>query len=154
MPHSKKPFALFNEKVLSDDVSIISWCPTADLVLLVSHQGLMSLYRNEHVVNKIWSLASESGSPIKIVTWKPNGLCAKTRKGLKRVRYLIFIFRNNVGKEFVIGHEDGTVYRIDITYHKPRIFRCWKPSEASSASVTSLVWIDYELKKKEMDIVK
>jgi hypothetical protein len=64
---------LFNEKLLVDDVKIISWCPTADLVLLVSPYNTISLFRNGIVVNKIWTLKNKADSEIKIVTWKPNG---------------------------------------------------------------------------------
>lgn len=73
MPPTKDPFAFFNEKLLVDEVSIISWCPTADLVLLVSPEGAMSLFRNENVVNKMWSLDPLSTSKLNVVTWKPNG---------------------------------------------------------------------------------
>jgi hypothetical protein len=74
MSPTKDPFASFDEKLLVDDVSIISWCPTADLVLLVSTNRSMSLFRNEDVVKKLWTLENVSDSEIELVTWKPNGL--------------------------------------------------------------------------------
>lgn len=74
MSTTKEPFELFDEKILVDNVSIISWCPTADLVLLVSPDNTMSFYRNENVVKKLWTLENVTDSEIKIVTWKPNGL--------------------------------------------------------------------------------
>ncbi|CAO3647009.1 unnamed protein product [Mucor hiemalis] len=132
MPPTKDPFAFFNEKLLVDEVSIISWCPTANLVLLVSPEGAMSLFRNENVVNKMWSLDPLSTSKLNVVTWKPNG------------------------KEFVVGYEDGVVYKVDITYHDPRTSKCWPPDPSENSempnSVTALVWINYEYRKKPLDI--
>ncbi|KAI9260886.1 hypothetical protein EDC94DRAFT_520164 [Helicostylum pulchrum] len=122
-----EPFELFNEKLLADNIQIISWCPTADLVLLVSHENTISLYRKGIEVTKLWSLKNAAWSEIKIVTWKPNG------------------------KELVIGCVNGNVYRIDITYHTPKMYPCWSPVE-EPASITSLVWINYEYKKGQTDI--
>lgn len=68
-----EPFELFNEKLLADNIQIISWSPTADLVLLVSRENTISLYRKREEVNKVWSLENTAWSEIKIVTWKPNG---------------------------------------------------------------------------------
>lgn len=70
---SKESFAFFNEKLLVDDIKFISWCPTADLVLLVSPKDTLSLFRSGEEVHKIWSLKNTTHSEIRIVTWKPNG---------------------------------------------------------------------------------
>lgn len=132
MSPTKEPFATFNQKLLLDQVSIISWCPTADLVLLVSTEGSMSLYRNENVVKKMWSLDPLSAAKINVVTWRPNG------------------------KEFVAGYEDGSVYKVDITYHDPRTSKCWSPEPHENSerpnSTTALAWINYEYRKKPLDI--
>jgi hypothetical protein len=55
----------------------------------------------------------------------------------------------------VIGCENGAVFKVDITYHAPRMSPCWSPQPSNrSNSITSLVWINYEFKKKHMDIVR
>jgi hypothetical protein len=64
-------FPLFHEKLLADQVKLISWCPTADLVLLVSPSNTVSLYRGG--ITKIWSFNHEADSVIKNIAWKPNG---------------------------------------------------------------------------------
>ncbi|KAI9342999.1 hypothetical protein BD770DRAFT_329577 [Pilaira anomala] len=120
-------FGFFNEKLLADNVRIISWCPTADLVLLVSTKNTMTLCRIGVQVDKVWTLKDSTWADIKIVTWKPNG------------------------KELVIGCVDGNVYRINITYPKPKVYPCWSPVK-NAASITSLVWINYEYKKTQTDI--
>ncbi|CEP07146.1 hypothetical protein [Parasitella parasitica] len=58
-----------------------------------------------------------------------------------------------VGKEFVLGCSNGYVYKVDITYHTPIISPCWIPeSRQSAAPILSLTWVNYEFKKKQMDI--
>lgn len=60
------------------------------------------------------------------------------------------------GKEFVLGCDNGVVYKVDITYHTPVISPCWIPSTQDSQSafpILSLVWTNYEYKKKKIDIV-
>lgn len=66
-------FAIFNETILADDVRLMSWCPTADLVLVVSNEDAISLYRSYPEVTKMWSLRTNTRSIIRIVTWDPNG---------------------------------------------------------------------------------
>lgn len=144
-----KDFAVFNEKILVDDVRLISWCPTADLVLLVSPEDTISLYRSSAKVTMIWSLKTITRSRIKIVTWKPDGLFWSNEH--KQINNTTFL-----GKEVVIGYEDGTVYKVDTAYHSPKLVQCWTPTtdELSCAPITSLVWINYQYKKKHMNIVK
>jgi hypothetical protein len=137
-------FPLFNEKLLADQVKLISWCPTADLVLLVSPTNAVSLYRGGTV--KIWSFDHETESIINNIAWKPNGKNIFTPR-LRLHQAHIF----STGKEFVLGCENGIVHKVDVTYHSPRISRCWTSS--TPTPVTSLVWINYEFKKKQMDIV-
>lgn len=69
--HDNQAFPLFNEKLVADQAKLISWCPTADLVLLVSPTNVVSLYRVG--VTKIWSFDHEKESIIKHIAWKPNG---------------------------------------------------------------------------------
>ncbi|KAG2192376.1 hypothetical protein INT46_009271 [Mucor plumbeus] len=134
----KHSFPLSEEKLLADDVKLISWCPTTDLVLLVSPSNILSLYRSGIKIVRIWSIQHQASTNINVVTWKPNG------------------------KEFVLGCDNGIVYKVDITYHSPVISPCWKPSSSSSllsteesqpaAPILSLVWINYEFEKKQIDI--
>ncbi|KAG2207558.1 hypothetical protein INT47_004308 [Mucor saturninus] len=123
-------FDAFYEKFLPDDVRIMSWCPTADLLLLVSPEDTISLYRTHPKASKIWSLKTVTRSIIKLVTWCPNG------------------------KEVVIGYEDGSVNRVNAAYHSPELVPCWTPNsdDLSPAPVTSLVWIHFEFTKKHMNI--
>lgn len=73
---------------------------------------------------------------------------------LQYLTILLFLFK---GKEFVVGYEDGVVYKVDITYHDPRTSKCWPPDPSENSempnSVTALVWINYEYRKKPLDIV-
>ncbi|KAK4518358.1 uncharacterized protein ATC70_001711 [Mucor velutinosus] len=121
-------FSFSEEKLLVDDVKLISWCPTTDLVLLVSPTNTLSLYRSGITVTRVWSIQHQVESNINVVTWKPNG------------------------KEFVLGCENGAVYKVDITYHTPVITPCWTPTHSDNLPILSLVWINYEFKKKQMDI--
>lgn len=59
----------------------------------------------------------------------------------------------SIGKEFVLGCENGVVYKVDITYHTPVITPCWMPANTDNTAILSLVWNNYEYKKKQMNIV-
>jgi hypothetical protein len=63
-----------------------------------------------------------------------------------------------LGKEFVFGCRNGIVHKVDITYHEPRVSHCWSPSLSRESeenfSITALDWVNYEFKKKQMDIVR
>ncbi|KAI8638885.1 hypothetical protein BD408DRAFT_321359, partial [Parasitella parasitica] len=122
-------FSFSEKKLLADNVKLISWCPTTDLVLLVSPTNILSLYRSGITITRIWSIPHQTSSDINIVTWKPNG------------------------KEFVLGCSNGVVYKVDITYHTPIILPCWIPEASQSAApVLSLAWVNYEFNKKQVDI--
>lgn len=145
-------FDIFYEKILPDEVKFMSWCPTADLVLLVSPEDTISLYRTHPKATKIWSLKTVTRSVIRLVTWCPNGLL----QSFLIIIYMIKITQYFIGKEVVIGYEDGSVNRVNAAYHSPKLVQCWtpKPDNLSPAPITSLVWIHYEFKKKHMNIVK
>lgn len=53
----------------------------------------------------------------------------------------------------MLGCENGVVYKVDITYHTPVITPCWTPANTDNAAILSLVWKNYEYKKKQMNIV-
>ncbi|CEP14083.1 hypothetical protein [Parasitella parasitica] len=121
-------FSFSEQKLLVDDVKFISWCPTTDLVLLVSPTNMLSLYRSGITITRVWSIQHELNYDMTAVTWKPDG------------------------KEFALGCDNGAVYRVDIAYYKPVITPCWIPLSDSCRAVMSLVWINYEFKKKQIDI--
>lgn len=73
MSTKKHSFPLSEEKLLADDVKLISWCPTTDLVLLVSPSNTLSLYRSGIKIVRIWSIQHRASTDINVVTWKPNG---------------------------------------------------------------------------------
>ncbi|KAI9478240.1 MAG: hypothetical protein EXX96DRAFT_484501 [Benjaminiella poitrasii] len=123
----KGGFSLFGENILEDKVKLISWCPTTDLVLIVSPTNTISLFR--HGDTLLWSIADEIESAIKVITWEPNG------------------------KTFALGCENGAVYKVDITHYLPKISFCWSPtSEFSPSPTVTLVWLNYEFKKKQIEI--
>ncbi|KAI8080750.1 uncharacterized protein B0P05DRAFT_469028 [Gilbertella persicaria] len=120
-------FPLFGEKILYEDIKFISWCPTTDLVLFVSPLNHLFLYRNG--VDLVWSVEDQIDSDIRVTTWNPNG------------------------KEFVLGCEDGTVYKVDIRYHSPSISPCWhETNPEKNVPITSLVWTNYNYNKSQMKI--
>ncbi|EPB91541.1 hypothetical protein HMPREF1544_01672 [Mucor circinelloides 1006PhL] len=121
-------FSFSQEKLLVDDAKLVSWCPTTDLVLLVSPTNTLTLYRSGITITRVWSVQHQVESNVNVVTWKPNG------------------------KEFVLGCENGVVYKVDITYHTPVITPCWTPANTDNAAILSLVWNNYEYKKKQMNI--
>ncbi|GAN05331.1 hypothetical protein MAM1_0088d04801 [Mucor ambiguus] len=121
-------FSFSEQKLLVDDVKLIAWCPTTDLVLLVSPTNTLSLYRSGINIAHVWSIQHQVESNVSAVAWKRNG------------------------KEFVLGCENGVVYKVDITYHTPVITPCWTPSHSDNLPILSLVWVNYEYKKKQMDI--
>ncbi|KAL9540508.1 hypothetical protein MBANPS3_009640 [Mucor bainieri] len=121
-------FAFSEQKLLMDDVKLMAWCPTTDLVLLVSPTNTLSLYRSGITITLVWSIQHSVESNVNAVTWKPNG------------------------KEFVLGCENGVVYKVDITYHTPVITPCWTPANSDGLPILSLVWVNYDYKKKQMDI--
>lgn len=66
-------FTFSEEKLLVDDVKLVSWCPTTDLVLLVSPTNTLSLYRSGITITRVWSIQHQVESNVNVVTWKPNG---------------------------------------------------------------------------------
>lgn len=66
-------FTFSEEKLLVDDVKLVSWCPTTDLVLLVSPTNTLSLYRSGITITRVWSMQDQVESNVNVVTWKPNG---------------------------------------------------------------------------------
>lgn len=66
-------FSFSEQKLLVDDVNFISWCPTTDLVLLVSPTNMLSLYRSGITITRVWSIQHELNYDITAVTWKPDG---------------------------------------------------------------------------------
>ncbi|OAC98064.1 hypothetical protein MUCCIDRAFT_115581 [Mucor lusitanicus CBS 277.49] len=121
-------FSFSEQNLLIDDVKLISWCPTTDLVLLVSPTNTLSLYRSGITITRVWSIQHQVENNVNVVAWKPNG------------------------KEFVLGCDNGAVYKVDITYPTPAITPCWTPANSGHIPILSLVWINYEFKKKQMDI--
>lgn len=69
------------------------------------------------------------------------------------VQWIEMPWQQPSGKEFVLGCENGVVYKVDITYHTPVITPCWTPADTDNLSILSLVWVNYQHKKKQMDIV-
>ncbi|KAI7905958.1 uncharacterized protein BX663DRAFT_246907 [Cokeromyces recurvatus] len=125
MSKVEESFSLFNENILEDRVKLISWCPTTDILLVVSPENTLSLFRHGNTL--LWSIEDEIKSNVKVIAWEPNG------------------------KRFVLGCENGTVYKVDITHYLPKISFCWTPTDGSSP-IVSLVWLNYEFKKKQIDI--
>lgn len=65
-------FAHFAKEILVEPAKFISWCPIADLVLIVSPDDNISLYRfTIKQLTLLWTSAFDS--TITAVTWKPNG---------------------------------------------------------------------------------
>lgn len=66
-------FSFSEQNLLIDDVKLISWCPTTDLVLLVSPTNTLSLYRSGITITRVWSIQHQVGNNVNVVAWKPNG---------------------------------------------------------------------------------
>ncbi|KAG1050081.1 hypothetical protein G6F43_007622 [Rhizopus delemar] len=120
-------FAHFAKEILVEPAKFISWCPIADLVLIVSSDDNISLYRfTIKKLTLLWTSAFDS--TITAVTWKPNG------------------------KELVIGCESGIVYKVDTRYENLKISPCWSSNAAERSAICCLAWTTYDTKKAQEDI--
>ncbi|KAI8967141.1 hypothetical protein BDF20DRAFT_829998 [Mycotypha africana] len=120
-------FPILYRNLLTHDVRLISCCPTTDLILLVSVQNELKLYRKGSTL--LWTIGAEDiDATVNAVAWHPNG------------------------KEFVAGCKDGSLYNINVCYDSPQITECelseMIPAESQYA-ITSLRWIKYAQKKTE-----
>ncbi|KAG1147680.1 hypothetical protein G6F37_003072 [Rhizopus arrhizus] len=124
---SNEDFAHFTKEILVDPAKLISWCPTADLVLIVSPDDNISLYRfTIKQLTLLWTSAFDS--TITAVTWKPNG------------------------KELVIGCENGIVYKVDTRYENLKISPCWSSNAAEKSAIRCFAWTTYDTKKTQENI--
>ncbi|CEG75196.1 hypothetical protein RMATCC62417_10280 [Rhizopus microsporus] len=125
---SNNDFTHFAKRILTDPAKFISWCPVSDLLLIVSLDNALSLYRVAiKQLTLLWSSETTFDSTITSVTWKPDG------------------------KELAIGCENGVVYKVDTRYESFCISQCWPPEKSSRpfSAIRSLFWTHYESEKKD-----
>ncbi|CEI97461.1 hypothetical protein RMCBS344292_11593 [Rhizopus microsporus] len=125
---SNNDFTHFAKRILTDPAKFISWCPVSDLLLIVSPDNALSLYRVAiKQLTLLWSSETAFDSTITSVTWKPDG------------------------KELAIGCENGVVYKVDTRYESLCISQCWSPEKSSRplSAIRSLFWTQYEPEKKD-----
>jgi hypothetical protein len=84
-------FGVLDEKSLSSRVIISQWCTTMDIVVLVTENGQLQLFRLNW--ERLWSKQPES--PITCVQWRPDG---------KQLAY-----GDENGDIFILSAEDGSV---------------------------------------------
>lgn len=71
---SNNDFTHFAKRILTDPAKFISWCPVSDLLLIVSPDNALSLYRVAiKQLTLLWSSETAFDSTITSVTWKPDG---------------------------------------------------------------------------------
>ncbi|KAI9264810.1 hypothetical protein BY458DRAFT_534231 [Sporodiniella umbellata] len=125
---SSEDFYCFKQKILEDSAKIVSWCPTFDLVLIVSHDNAISLYRSKfQQLTLVWNSEGVE-SDIEAATWKPNG------------------------KELVFGCQNGTVYIVDTAQEPLQIKECWSPKDRFYGAIRYLYWTAYARHDKKDDI--
>lgn len=71
---SNNDFTHFAKRILTDPAKFISWCPVSDLLLIVSPDNALSLYRVAiKQLTLLWSSETAFDSTITSITWKPDG---------------------------------------------------------------------------------
>jgi hypothetical protein len=60
---------------------------------------------------------------------------------------------NYLGKELVIGCENGIVYKVDTRYENLKISPCWSSNAAEKSAIRCFAWTTYDTRKTQENIV-
>ncbi|ORX98889.1 hypothetical protein K493DRAFT_299660 [Basidiobolus meristosporus CBS 931.73] len=71
VPDAEKTFTPLGQKRLPEAVCFYSWCPTMDLIALITYTGELSLWRLSW--QKVWSVSHTGESKPTALTWRPDG---------------------------------------------------------------------------------
>ncbi|KAI9306626.1 hypothetical protein BJ944DRAFT_263233, partial [Cunninghamella echinulata] len=126
------PFPFFEDTIHSQPVISINWNPINDLCIILFQDNSLAMCRSDTTI--IWTI-DDLASNVTCITWHPDG------------------------KKFVVGHEDGTVFKYDALYSTPSSIQCWplddidgQFSSSSSCAISSLKWVDYSLDEPKINI--
>ncbi|CEI91808.1 hypothetical protein RMCBS344292_06086 [Rhizopus microsporus] len=121
---SNNDFTHFAKRILTDPAKFISWCPVSDLLLIVSPDNALSLYRVAiKQLTLLWSSETAFDSTITSVTWRPDvdtryeSLCIsqcwppeKSNRPLSAIRSLFWTQYEPEKKDEIIEGFDPTAF--------------------------------------------
>ncbi|KAK9722803.1 hypothetical protein K7432_002424 [Basidiobolus ranarum] len=112
----EKTFNLLGQKRLPESVCFLSWCPTMDLIALITYTSEISLWRLSW--QKVWSIPHTGGNKPTALTWRPDG------------------------KVLAVGYSNSEVILYDVSSaqiaHKIQLFN----SENSKNPISFLYWAE------------
>jgi hypothetical protein len=75
-PKLDNDFCLTNDKIrLSSDIKAMEWCPTMDLIALLTSENVISIYRFL-TWQKLFSITNEDAkTKFSCIAWRPDGNC-------------------------------------------------------------------------------
>lgn len=67
-------YSILLEKICTDDVKLVSWCPTMDLIAIALVDNSVHIHRLSW--QRVTTIASDGDQVITALDWRPDGMCS------------------------------------------------------------------------------
>ncbi|GAX83709.1 hypothetical protein CEUSTIGMA_g11134.t1 [Chlamydomonas eustigma] len=109
-------FSLLSDKQLTNEVEFASWCPTMDILALVTLDNQLSLYRLD--LQRVWMVCPET--KVTSLSWRPDG------------------------KQLLTGHQNGSITHFCVEKGVIKYKMSGTLSPHSGSAVVHLTWVEVE----------